>query len=458
MSRNQQSSKGLDRRSFMKGAGMTALAGAAGSVATVASTSASAQESSSLDIPKLSNGKFDFDTIYNRVGTNCARWDSPPRNYPGGEFEYGMGVASMDFECAPCITEALQERIKHHNWGYLASTDGLRDGIIRWNGERHGVDLDPSNVVISDGVYPGMIAAMRAYVPRGSKLLLSTPAYSGFYGMARAANVEIIDSEMLYANGRYEINWEDLEAKMTPDVRAMIVCNPQNPTGNVWTEEELLRVGRLCLDHNIVVLSDEIHSDVIRSGHKFTPFASLPDEAVVNNSVSFNAISKTFNLAGMKNAYYYSKSPITLGRVNKYHRAELSTLGVVANEAAYNHGGEWFDEANAYMDDTHSYVESYINQYMPTVGYTRNEGTFMTFLDFTKTMESVGAKELYESAGKASPEHYFQDWMVHNSGVYLNPGGSYGEGGANHMRMNIASSRVVIKEVLDAMAASVNNV
>ena len=162
MSGNQQSSKGIDRRSFMKGAGMTALAGAAGTVATVASTPASAQESSSLDIPKLSNGKFDFDTIYNRVGTNCARWDAPPRNYPDGEFKYGMGVASMDFECAPCITEALQERIKHHNWGYLASTDGLRDGIIRWNGERHGVDLDPSNVVISDGVYPGMIAAMRA--------------------------------------------------------------------------------------------------------------------------------------------------------------------------------------------------------------------------------------------------------------------------------------------------------
>ncbi|MDD9889558.1 MAG: aminotransferase class I/II-fold pyridoxal phosphate-dependent enzyme [Gammaproteobacteria bacterium] len=458
MSNNQQSSKGLDRRSFMKGAGMTAIAGAAGTVASVAGTTASAQESSSLDIPKLANGKYDFETIYNRVGSNCARWDSPPRNYPGGEFKFGMGVASMDFECAPCITEALQERINHHSWGYLSSTEGLRDGILRWNGERHGVDLAPEMVTISDGVYPGMIAAMRAFVPRGSKLLLSTPAYTGFYSMASAANVEIIDSEMKYVNGRYEIDYDDLEAKMTPDVRAMIVCNPQNPTGNVWTEEELLRVGRLCLEHNIIVLSDEIHSDVIRRGHKYTPFASLPDEAVVNNSVSFNAISKTFNLAAMKNAYYYSKSPVTKGRVDKYHRAELSTLGVVANEAAYNHGAEWFEEANAYMDDTHSYIESYVKQYMPTVGYTKNEGTYMTFLDFSKTMESVGAKEMFASHGKASPEHYFQDWLVHNSGVYLNPGFGYGAGGAGHMRMNIASSRVVIKEVLDAMAAAVNKV
>ena len=142
-------------------------------------------------------------------------------------------------------TEALQERVKHHSWGYLSTTEGLRNGILRWNGERHGVDLDPESVVISDGVYPGMIAAMRAFVPRGSKSLLSTPAYSGFYTMARAANVEIVDSQMEYKNGRYEINWDDLESKMTPDVRAMIVCNPQNPTGNVWREEELLRVGRL---------------------------------------------------------------------------------------------------------------------------------------------------------------------------------------------------------------------
>jgi len=233
MSKSQKFVNGLNRRSFMKGAGMTALAGAAGTVATVAS----AQESASIAIPRLSNGKYDFDTPYNRVGFNCARWDSPPKRYPEGTFKYGMGVASMDFECAPCITEALHERVSHHSWGYMSSTDGLRDGILRWNGERHGVDLSSDMVTISDGVYPGMIAAMRSFVPRGSKVLLSTPAYSGFYSMARAANIEIVDSPMLYKNGRYEINWEDLEAKMTSDIRAMIVCNPQNPTGNVWTEE-----------------------------------------------------------------------------------------------------------------------------------------------------------------------------------------------------------------------------
>ena len=443
----------LNRRTFIKSAGMTALAGVAGTAAAATNTAAA---QSSTSIPILAGGKYDFDTPYNRVGTNCSRWDSPARNYPGGEFKYGMGVASMDFECAPCITEALEERCQHHNWGYLSTTEPLREGIVKWNGERHGVDLDPGALTLSDGVYPGIIAALRSFVPTGNKVLLTSPCYSGFYSMARAARVDTIDSQMLYVNGRYEIDWEDLESKMTSDVRAMIVCNPQNPTGNVWTEEELLRIGRLALEHKIVVLADEIHSDVIRAAHKYVPFASVRDEAVVNNSVSFNAISKTFNLAAMKNAYFYSKNPTLLARVNQFHRAELSTLGVVANEAAYQQGAEWFDQANAYLDDNHTFVENYIKEHMPDVGYTRNEGTFMTFLDFSKVMAAVGAEERYMAHDKDTPEEYFQDWLVHNSGVYLNPGSSYGTGGEGHMRMNVASSRLVLKEVFDAMAAAVH--
>ena len=445
----------LDRRTFMRSAGVTAIAGAAGAVAAGPNLAAA---QSSTSIPRLTNGKYDFDTPYNRVGTDCSRWDSPALRYPDGVFKYGMGVASMDFECAPCITEALQERIQHHNWGYLSTTQPLREGILKWNGERHGVDLDSDSIVISDGVYPGVIAALRSFVPIGNKVLLTTPAYSGFYSMARAARVETVDSPMLYKNGRYEIDWEDLESKMTADVRATIVCNPQNPTGNVWTEEELLRIGRLALEHKIVVLADEIHSDVIRPAHKYTPFSSLPDEAVVNNSVSFNAISKTFNLAAMKNAYYYSKNPILLARVNQYHRAELSTLGVIANTAAYQNGAEWFDQANAYLDENHTFVENYIEEHMPDVGYTRNEGTFMTFLDFSKVMETTGAKEMAKTHGDDTAEEYFQNWLTNQSGVYLNPGSSYGSGGEGHMRMNVASSRLVLKEACDAMAAAVRHV
>lgn len=442
---------GLNRRTFLRGAGLTALAGASGGVALGGSAAAHA---AGTHIPMKGN-RYDFDTVYDRRNTNTSRWDGPSRNYPDGVFKYGMGVATMDFECAPCITNALSERIAHHTWGYLASTDGLRDGILRWNGERHGLDLDPREMVISDGVYPGMIAALRSFVPPENKALIMSPAYSGFYSMVKAARIGYVDSPMVLKNGRFEIDWVDLEKKMTPDVRVLILCNPQNPTGNVWREEELLRLGRLALEHNIVVLADEIHGDFVREGHRYVPFASLKDKAVVENSITCNAISKTFNLAGMKNAYFYSKSPILLERVKQFHRAEVSTLGVVANEAAYNEGQDWFNQARDYIDGTHTLVEQTIKAKMPQVGYVRNEGTFMTFLNFGKVINAMDPSQLAQYGNKTREEN-FQDWLTYKAGVYINAGSAYGEGSDGYMRMNIASARSVVSGALDAIAGAIN--
>jgi cystathionine beta-lyase len=451
-------SKKLSRRKFIRHTGAAALTGAAGSLATTIPQATAQSRSEALSIPRLADGRYDFDTPYERVGSNCRRWDLPARLYPDGEFKYGMGIASMDFECPAAITEALQDRVSHHSWGYLDSTDELIEEIVEWNGRYHGLDLDERMITVSDGVYPGIIAALRSIVSAGGRVLMTTPTYSGFYVMASQARVDTIDSPMRYDNGRYEIDWDDLEAKMTPDVRAMLVCNPQNPTGNVWTEDELLRIGRLCLARKVVVLADEIHSDFVRRGHRYVPFAGLSDRAVVENSVSFNAVSKTFNLAGMRNGYFYSKSPELRARVNEVHRADLSTLGVVANIAAYQNGRDWFEQVNSYLDDNHAFVEAHIAEHMPSVGYTRNEGTFMTFLDFSRTLAAIDAERLYAAHDMATPEHYVRDWLVKNSGVFLNPGSDYGAGGEGHMRMNIASSRQLLREALDAMAGAVNAV
>jgi len=428
---------------------MTALAGAAGATGTLASNPASAATPSSTS--RLAGGKYDFDTPYIRAGWNSSRWDSPVSTY-GDKFKYGMGIASMDFEAPPCITEALAERCQHHSWGYIASTDSLRDAIVQWTGARHNVDLDPAGIVVSHGVYPGVIAGLRSFVPAGTKTLMITPIYSGFYSMCRHTRSDTVDSPMVFSNGRWEIDWDDLESKMTPDVNAMIVCNPQNPTGNVWTQEELLRIGRLALEHQIVILADEIHSDFVRAGHKYVPFASLPDKDVVNNSISFNAVSKTFNLAGMKTAYFYSSNPTLLGRIQQNHRADLTILGVVANEAAYREGGDWFNQVLPYIDANHSFTEEYVKKNLPMVKYKRAEGTFLTFMDFSQVMKAINAEEMAREKGFRSPEHYFQDWLVEHSGVLLNPGVSYGEGSDGHMRMNVASARVVLEGALDAMA------
>ncbi len=438
---------GLNRRNFLRGAGLAAVASAA--PATVIADDDDGA-------PLFRNGKYDFDPVYNREGHNCARLDTPAKKYPGGEFKYGMGVATMDFECAPCITDALAERCKHRTWGYMSGTESLREAISEFNAERNNLVLDPETIQLSSGVYPAMIASLRTFSQPGSKVALLSPNYSGFYYMLNHTYTVANDSQMHLQDGRFEIDWDDLGARLAdPQTQSMIVCNPQNPTGNVWTEAELLKIGELCLKNNVVVLSDEIHSDFVRPGHKFVPFAGLPDKDIVANSLSFNSGSKTFNMAGMKNAYWHSTSEKLLERVKHNHFPTVSTLGCVASEAAYRDGGEWLDQLLAYLDDNHRYVENDITKNMPDVGYTRPEGTYLSWLDFSKTMEAVGAQEM-AAKKEVTPEVYFQDWLVMNSGVYINPGSNYGHGGPGNMRFNVGSSRKVIKASLDAMAGAVN--
>lgn len=439
---------GLNRRSFLRGAGMAAMASAA-PVTVIADDDEGA--------PLFRSGHYDFETVYDREGHNCARWDTPAGKYPGGEFKYGMGVATMDFECAPCITEALAERCTHRTWGYMSSTESLREAIAEFNVERNNLELDPATIQLSSGVYPAMIASLRTFSQPGSKVALLSPNYSGFYYMINHTYTVANDSEMHLQDGRYEIDWDDLGMRLAdPQTQSMIVCNPQNPTGNVWTEAELMKIGELCLKNNVVVLSDEIHSDFVRPGHGFVPFAGLPDKEIVANSLSFNSGSKTFNMAGMKNAYWHSTSTKLLERVRHNHFPTISTLGCVASEAAYRDGGEWLDQLLTYLDDNHRFVENYVAQNMPGVGYTRPEGTYLSWLDFRETMDAIGAEEM-AAKKEVTPEVYFQDWLVMNSGVYINPGSNYGSGGPGNMRFNVGSSRKVIKAALDAMAGAVRN-
>ena len=212
----------------------------------------------------------------------------------------------------------------------------------------------------------------------------------------------------------------------------------------------------MCLKNGVVVLSDEIHSDFVRPGHEYVPFARLPDRGIVDNSLSFNSASKTFNMAGMKNAYFHTTNDRLLKQVQHQHFSSVSTLGCVANEAAYRDGQPWLDQMLAYIDDNHRFTEEYIRKNMPSVGYNRPEGTYLTWLDFSETMGAIGAADK-AAAEDRSPEVYFQDWLVMNSGVYVNPGSHFGTGGSGHMRLNVGSSRKVVKAALDAMAEAVNN-
>ena len=300
----------LDRRSFLKSASLTAVGGSLASVTSIGSAA-------EMGRGGIKNGKFNFDEIYDRDGTGNIKWDSQYARFGAENIDVGMGIADMDFRGSPAIKEALDKRIQHNNWGYEDLRKSYIESIVQWNSERHGYKLDPATVKISSGVHTPLIAALNAITKPNTKVLLNTPTYNGFYGDLRWSRTQINDSEMYKDDdGVYHIDWDDFEARMTPDTYAFILCNPQNPTGNMWSEEDLLRMGELCLKNGVVVLADEIHCDFVMKGQKYIPFASLPDKAIVNNSVTMKAISKTFSLASMKSAYYFSTNPVLLDRVN----------------------------------------------------------------------------------------------------------------------------------------------
>ena len=232
-------------------------------------------------------------------------------------------------------------------------------GVVAWNKKRYGVEIDPSTLVLATGVHPGLIAALQTFSPPGSKVLLITPTYNGFYSDLRFTRTIAEESPMKVANGKFSIDFADFERRISNDTNTFILCNPQNPTGNCWSAEDLTKLGEICLRRRVVVLADEIHCDFVTKGNKYTPFASLPNKAIVDNSLTFKAASKSFGLAAHKLAWFYSTNPGYLSKVKENLRADITTLGVVANRAAYS-GGEDGDRCVS-IDGNHDFVANFIS-------------------------------------------------------------------------------------------------
>ena len=442
----------FDRRSFIKGASIGAAAGTLASVTNIASAAEKRPGG-------MINGKFNFDEIYDRDGTGNVKWDQQYGRFGEENVDLGMGVAYMDFRGVPAIQDALEDRIQHNNWGYENLTKSYKEAIVQWNEERHDYKLDLDTIVISSSIHTPLIATLNAVCQPKTKVLLNTPTYNGFYGDLLWSRTEVNDSEMYKDDdGVYHIDWDDFEARMTPDTHAFILCNPQNPTGNMWSEDDLMKMGELCLKHGVTVLADEIHCDFAMEGKKYIPFASLPDKAIVNNSLTYKAVSKTFSLASMKSAYFFSTNPVLLERVKYMHRADLNSLGIIANEAAYRNGGEYFTQLNAYIDGNQTFAEAYIKEKMPMVKSKKAEGTYLHWLDVKEVATAVNAEQHAKDKGMKSDSHYMEEWFVKNAKVQLNPGGNYGTGGNGHMRMNLGTSKQNIKKAIDNMAAAIKKI
>ena len=437
----------LDRRAFLRSTGMTAVAGAVGATVPLAAEVGGAA--------RRQDGGYDFDTIYNRIGTDSSKWDAQIARYGRDKIEVGMGTADQDFPIAPAITRALRDRIGHENYGYMSTPASYKESIVDWNRRRYGLAIDPDTIQHAAGVHSGIISTLRAFCPPGSKVLMQTPGYNGFYTDIRVVGCVAEESPLRLVNGRYQMDFEDLERRIDHDTHAFILCNPHNPTGNVWSRSDLTTLGEICTRRRVVVLSDEIHCDFVTKGHNYTPYASLDDEAIVRNSVTYKSVSKSFNMSMMKCAYQFSTNPDQLDRIAGagQHRQSMNTLGIIAAEAAYNECEDWLDQLLEYIDGTQDLVESYVNANVPGVKTVKPEGTFLAWLDVAAAMDKAGMKQAAEAAERpTTPEQAFQRYLVDHAHIHLNPGSSYGLGSAGRMRMNIATSRQLVERALGNMA------
>jgi cystathionine beta-lyase len=450
---------GLDRRALLKQAGLSVVAGAMGAATPAAAASAR------VSSYKATGAKYDFDTVYSRIGTDSVKWDAQIAKYGKDSIVAGMGVADMDFRCAPVIADALKERIAHENWGYFSTPKSFFEVIAKWNEERYGTAINPDNIEITAGVHPGIDAALRAFSPRGTKVLLTTPTYNGFYSDLQLTGTIAEESLMKQADGRYAFDFDDFERRIGPDTKTFILCNPQNPTGNCWSREELTRIGEICLRRGVVVLADEIHCDFVTKGHTYTPFASL-DKDIAMNSITFKAASKSFSLAAMKCAWCFSDNADYMARLKANSRADVSALGIITSRAAYTGGEEWLNQATDYIDGTMDLAQAYIALNIPLVKFVKPQGTYLAWLDVSQAMEKIGATELAAARNRkkaanelaVTPETVFEEWLVRNAKVHLNAGPIYGLGGEGHMRMNLATSRKIVELALHNMAEALRSV
>jgi cystathionine beta-lyase len=453
-------SPNLGRRSFLKHAGGAALAaGAAGAVGRTASAS---------PLPAANATRaagFDFDTVYDRWGTNCVKFDQQIRIYGRDSVKIGMGIADMDFRAAPAVTKALAERLRHENWGYLdmvRTQDEMAEAIVGYNRRRYGLEIDPATIELSTGVHAALCSAFMAFCPRGSRVLLQAPVYDGFYSDLKYTGTRPEESPLRAKDGRFEMDFEDFERRIGHDTNVFLLCNPHNPTGSCWSPEELTRIGDICLRRRVIVLADEIHCDFVSRGQKYTPFASLKDRAIVDNSLTFKAASKSFGLSAHKVGWFHSTNPALLERVRASHRSDLTTLGIVANVAALRDADEWLDALVRYIEGNHDFAQEYLADRIPTLKATKPQGTYLVWVDASAVAERIGAKALAAEANRAkpaatpdlTPENMVERFFVRKAGVQLNSGSNYGPSGANRLRMNVATPRRQLEQALASLAAA----
>jgi cystathionine beta-lyase len=384
---------------------------------------------------------YSFDEIIDREGTACVKWDLR-ENVFGKADVLPMWVADMDFKTPGFITDAVIQRANHAIYGYSFRTDGYYTSIINWMQTHHDWTIERDWIVHTPGVVPLLYMATLAFTEPGDKILIQTPVYPPFFDAVQKNNRQLIFNPLILKGNRYEIDFTDLDLKLA-ECKMMIISNPHNPVSRVWTKDELLEIGRLCLKHNVLLISDEIHCDLVLSAYKHIPTASLSPE-IANNTLTCLASSKTFNTAGLSTSNVVVSNPILRARLDKtiqsVHIDSGNLFGAVASEAAYTHGSEWHKQLIAYLEGNVELIRSFLSEKLPDIKLIEPEATYLLWLDF-------------RALGLAQPD--LVNMLIHKAGLGLNDGTAFGTDGIGFMRINIGCPRSMLLEGLQRLEKAI---
>jgi cystathionine beta-lyase len=379
--------------------------------------------------------KYDFDEIIPRRGTNSYKWDSAR-----DADILPMWVADMDFRTAPPVVEALRKRVEHGIFGYVRVPDAYYAAVTNWFARRHDWQIEKEWIIYTTGVVPALSAVIKALTVPGDKVMVQTPVYNCFFSSIRNNGCGMIANPLIYRNGTYQIDFADLEQKAAdPSVKVLLLCNPHNPAGRVWTKQELTRIGDICIRNNVWVIADEIHCELVFPGHTYIPFASISQEFLMH-SVTCTSPSKAFNLAGLQIANIISADTdirIKIDKaINVNEVCDVNPFGVEALMAAYNDSEEWLEELKQYLFANYNYLRAYFAECLPKFPVSMLEGTYLVWVD---------CSVLNQSSDKIVKT------LLEKEKLWVNEGGLYGEAGEGFIRINIACPRQQLIEGLNRL-------
>lgn len=388
--------------------------------------------------------EYDFSRPTERRGTDSYKWDSAPETdiIP-------LWVADMDFETFPAITEALQRRVAHGIFGYTRVPEAYYEAVCNWFGKHHGWHINREDIIYTSGVVPAVSAVIKALTLPGDQVIVQGPVYNCFFSSIRNNGCETVSNSLIYNKEelRYEIDFDDLERKLAHErARLMLLCNPHNPGGRVWTRDELTRVAELCHKYGVRVVSDEIHCELTLYDNEYVPFGSLPDE-LSHGSITCCSPSKAFNTAGLQIANIVCRDAEVRNRIDRAINinevCDVNPFGVIALQAAYSDEGyEWLTQLRAYISSNYDLLRERFARELPKCKVMRMEGTYLAWID---------CSELHISSDE------IEEMLMHENKVWVNAGSMYGAEGAAFIRINMACTSELLNEGITRIVNGLGN-